>query len=320
MAEAPRADDLVQPFHVAPFPVRGRLVRLGAVADEIIGRHGYPDPVAALMAEAMALASLLASTLKYDGVFSLQAQGDGAVRVVVVDVTSDGDIRGYAQFDDARLDDARLADLGVDTTPDAPPMGLARRLLGKGHLAFTVARGANQSPYQGIVELRGKSLVDCVDHYFQQSEQIETAIRLAVGRMADAGGVERWRAAALMIQRLPEDTAEYETGLRDLADGEWRDLKALVVGPDGGVMLDRAIAPAAAARQILASDRLAMHPARPLRAGCRCSEARVRATLRALPRDEIESLTIDGEVVVTCEFCAARYAFDEIALARLYAS
>src|SRR5579884_2533129 len=69
-----RPDDIVQPFRIDPFALRGRLVRLGPTVDRILSQHDYPEPVAAILGEAIALAVVLAGALKYDGVFTLQTK------------------------------------------------------------------------------------------------------------------------------------------------------------------------------------------------------------------------------------------------------
>src|SRR5258707_465503 len=124
-----RDDDVVLPFQIDPFGLRGRLVRLGPALDRILTLHDYPLPVAQALAEMVALAAALAATLKYEGVFTLQIKGDGPVRLMVADVTTDGALRGYAQHDGARV--AALGD-GVPSVP---------RLFGAGYLAFTVDQG-----------------------------------------------------------------------------------------------------------------------------------------------------------------------------------
>ena len=97
------ADNLIQPFQIEHHGLRGRLVRLGSVADKVLKRHGYPDPVAVMLGETVALAAILAGALKFDGVFTLQTKGDGAIGLMVADMTSDGQVRGYAQYDTERL-------------------------------------------------------------------------------------------------------------------------------------------------------------------------------------------------------------------------
>src|SRR5258708_37039110 len=92
------ADDLVQPFQIDNSGLRGRLVRLGPVLDEILTRHAYPEPVALMLGEAIALAAALAGALKYEGVFTLQTRGDGAIRLLFSDVTSGGALRRHAPY------------------------------------------------------------------------------------------------------------------------------------------------------------------------------------------------------------------------------
>src|SRR5262249_25058510 len=121
--------DMVQPFQIERGGTRGRLVRLGPLIDTVLGQHASPPPVAVLLAEMLSLAVALSSALKYAGVFTLQTKGDGPVRLMVADVTSGGDVRGYAQFDGSRL---------AALTASAGPHLSVPRLLGAGYLAFTV--------------------------------------------------------------------------------------------------------------------------------------------------------------------------------------
>src|SRR3954471_17565597 len=146
-----RADDVVQPFQIDAPGLRGRLVRLGASVDEVLSRHDYPEPVARLLGETLALAAALSGALKYDGVFSLQTKGDGPVRMMVADITSQGAMRGYAAFDEQALNEALSSSGGALSSP-------VPRLLGRGHLAFTVDQGPDTERYQGIVELSGGTL------------------------------------------------------------------------------------------------------------------------------------------------------------------
>ena len=120
-------DDLILPFQIEAQGLRGRLARLGPLADEILHRHAYPASVARLLAEMLGLAALLAGALKYEGVFTLQTSGDGPVRLMVADVSSGGTLRGYAQFDASRLPEGAEASVP--------------RMLGAGHLAITVGSG-----------------------------------------------------------------------------------------------------------------------------------------------------------------------------------
>src|SRR5690348_13703464 len=102
-------DDIVTPFEVAKLDLRGRVVRLGPVVDDILERHDYPQPIAKLVGEAIVLTVMLGSALKIDGRFILQTQTDGPVRMLVVDFTTPGKVRACARFDKKRAAEAVAA-------------------------------------------------------------------------------------------------------------------------------------------------------------------------------------------------------------------
>jgi molecular chaperone Hsp33 len=294
-------DDLVQPFQIDPFRLRGRLVRLGPLLDEILTRHAYPEPVAVMLGEAIALAVALAGALKYDGVFTLQTKGDGPIRLLVADVTTAGAVRGYAQFDAAKLAKALAAGEVAHSVP---------RLLGAGYLAFTVDQGEHAERYQGIVELQGASLADCTHHYFRQSEQVEAGLKVAVARVPDEGsGKSSWRGGSLMIQRLPP---EGQAAAQEAAEDGWRRAMILMSSCTAQELVDPALAPEALLLRLFHEDGVRVYRRHELIAKCRCSRERVETVLRMLPPDELGTLTTeDGDVVVTCEFCSTRYRFDD---------
>jgi len=132
-------DDVVQTFQLETSDLRGRVVRLGGVMDAVLNAHAYPPAVARLTAEVMTLCALLSSMLKYKGVFTLQVKGDGAVSMLLADMTSDGDLRACATFEEDGLPD-------IGALPD---------VVGKGYMVFTVQpeEGSDAEPYQGIVSL-----------------------------------------------------------------------------------------------------------------------------------------------------------------------
>ncbi|SRR5579875_661406 len=297
---APIADDIVQPFQVDPFRLRGRLVRLGPLLDRILTRHDYPAPVAAMLGEAIALAVSLSGALKYDGVFTLQTKGDGPIRLLVADVTTAGGVRGYAQFDADKL--AGLESAGALSVP---------RMLGAGYLALTVDQGEYTERYQGIVALEGASLADCVHHYFRQSEQVEAGIKVAVAQRAGADGRPRWRGGALMIERLPKAGG---TAMREAEDEGWHRAMVLMSTSTSDELVDPALAPEALLFRLFHEDGVRAYRPHALVAKCRCSRERVERMLAALAPRDIAELKVDGKLVVTCEFCDARYSFDEEAV------
>jgi len=306
------ADDQTLPLFLQKSTVRGRIVRLGPSFNEIVTRHAYPEPVAALLGEALAVAAALAGALKFEGVFTLQAKSEGAVRMLVADVTHSGHMRGYAQVDEDKL-------------PTGPVLASERveALMGKGYLAFTVDQGAEMERYQGIVELQPGGLSASVQHYFRQSEQIDTGLKLAAQRTAQG-----WRAGALLLQRLPEEGGHARTLLdapddeatEEADDNAWDHLMALV-----GTVSDIELTDP----QLPSDDLLfrLFHEEEDARVGephrlldrCRCSRGRVARVLLSLPVEDREHLRVDGIVSATCEFCSTRYLFDDADLEKLEA-
>jgi molecular chaperone Hsp33 len=304
------ADDLIQPFQIDSSGLRGRLVRLGPALDEILTRHDYPEPVARLLGEAIALAAALAGALKYDGVFTLQTKGDGPIRLLVADVTSAGAVRGYAQYDEEKLAKAVAAAPGGATgVGDSVP-----RLLGAGHLAFTVDQGEHTDRYQGIVELQGATLAECAHHYFRQSEQVEAGLKVAVARLPDGAGTARWRAGCLMIQRLPP---EGDPVKRDAAEDGWRRAVILMSSSTSRELVDPDLTPQALLFRLFHEDGVRAYRQHELAARCRCSRERVETVLRMMPADELGTMKVEGHILVTCQFCSAVYDFDDDDVAAL---
>lgn len=287
--------DALYPFRIDAGLVRGRLARLKESADAILKAHDdYPEPVAALMAEALAVTAVLAGGLKFDGIFSLQAQGDGPLSLMVVDVTSAGDLRGYARFD---------KDLLPETGNGSSPLAL----LGKGYLAFTVDQGEHTERYQGIVELEGRTLSEAVEAYFQQSEQLETAFRIAAQH--DGTG---WRACAMMIQRMPAESEGAPILTAEEAGENWNRANILFATLKEHEMLDLTLAPEKLLHRLYHDDGLQVSDPRPLRAQCRCSAERLITALRSLPKDDRDDIVAEsGTVEVVCEFCKTVYTFTE---------
>lgn len=299
-------DDYIRPFQIESAGIRGRMVRMGPMVDEILQRHDYPEPVSRLLGQALALTSVLASALKFDGVFTLQTKGDGAVPLLVADYRSPGRMRGYAQFDDEAVDAA------VEAAPDSDPS--VPRLMGSGYIALTVDPGSGQDRYQGIVALEGATLADCVHAYFRESEQLESAIRVAVDETVDDSGARSWRAGAIMLQRLPEgDPGLMARGVEferdEVSDEDWRRAVTLMATARDEELINPHLSADDLLYRLYHEDGVRVFDSMPLEAGCRCSQQRAERVLESLPREEVTDLAVDGELIVTCEFCNASYRF-----------
>lgn len=299
--------DRVLPFQTGTGPWRGRLVRLGPVLDEILGRHDFPPAVAGLVAEVAVLTVALASVLKYDGIFTLQIKGDGPVGMVVADVVSPEPgggprtLRAYARSDPAALD-------AVTAGEAVPTSRLA--LTGQGWLAFTVDQGENTERYQGIVALEGASLAEAAVHYFQQSEQLPTALRVAAARtgMDGSGGGGSWRAGALMLQPLPSGAGDVPP-TDATSEDDWRRAMVLMSTLSDAELLDPTLADQELLFRLFHQDDARVYPVQPVTFGCRCSRERVIRVLASLPEADRAEIFASGTAEVRCEFCATPYRF-----------
>lgn len=300
------ARDVCLPFLINDGAFRGRLIRLSDAATEILNRHDDPESISVLLAESMVAAAALASGLKYDGIFTFQIQGRGAVRTLVVDVTSEGDVRGCVKFDEQVL----AEELARPRVKGAP-----LRLLGSGgHLAFTVDQGPDTERYQGIVDLAGESIAETVHHYFRQSEQLESALKIAVVPPAEKGGA--WAVAGLIVQRMPEEGGIRHHDPEDIEDA-WRAAVILLGSLTDQELLDPALSPLRLLARVYGAVGARVTTARRLAAQCRCSPERTERIIASFPVQEIKSFAVDGEVRMTCEFCHESYTFAESELERL---
>src|SRR5713226_10703906 len=209
---------------------------------------------------------------------------------MVADVSTAGAVRGYAQYDTAKLEAALSGARPV--LPSVPG------LVGSGYIAFTVDQGEDTDRYQGIVELAGVTLADCAHHYFRQSEQIQAGIKLSVGRAGPGGA---WRAGGLMLQRVPPEGG-YAVIADDVEDG-WRRAMVLMSSATPAELVDPELSPHRLLFRLFHDEGVRVYPTHPIEARCRCSSERIGRILRSFPADDIEELRKDKVISVTCEFC-----------------
>ena len=274
---------------------RGRLVRLDGVLSEILAAHSYPPLVEKTLAEALVLTALLGASLKQaDGQLTMQAQTKGAIRLLVCDY-KDGAVRGYVQFDETAV-----AALPANSTLFG--------LFGTGYLAITFDRalpvGEGGGRYQGIVPLEGASLADAAEHYFVQSEQIPTMIRVGVDRVDG-----KCIAGGLLVQHLPEGEEGRERLHVRLDHPEWEHVAAL----SGTMGADELCDPALPLEEIVwrlfhEEDEVLIEKGFALAKGCRCDMAHIRDVIAKFPpEDRADMADETGDIIVDCEFCSRRF-------------
>ncbi len=264
--------------------VRGELVQLHASVEQALSRHAYPEPLAHLLGELMAAATLLAATLKLDGALLLQLQGSGVLRMVVVECTSERQIRATARWEGSFA------------------QGQLRDWLQDGRFAVTLDSRHSQQLYQGIVPLEGDSVAEILENYLSRSEQLPTRLWLHS---------DGQQAAGLLLQQLPADAstpAEHE---------DWARLQQLAhtITPTELYQL----AAQTVLHRLFHQETLRLFPAQDVEFGCTCSRERVAAMLTSLGAAEIESVLAEqGTLDIACEFCQRHYVFDATEAAALF--
>ena len=287
-------------FTISERHVRGRLVRLGPALNTIIAAHNYPPVAEKLLAEALALTVLLGSTLKDEGSqLTLQAQtGGGPIELLVCDYRG-GELRGYLKFDAERL-----VGVGADPTLFA--------LFGEGFLAITFDQAATGERYQGIVPLEGSSIGDAAEHYFEQSEQIPSLIKLAARHDAEAGCL----AGGLLLQHLPEGEVGRDRLHVRHDHPEWEHAKTIAATLKDEELTDPATSLETLAWRLFHEDEVRVEPGVTVSRGCRCSVDYFAGVLSKFPEGERREMADDdGLVQVDCAFCSRVFPIplDEIA-------
>lgn len=209
-----------------------------------------------------------------------------------------------SHFDEDRLQHSR-EQLSALKAEESSQNHLAQ-YLGKGYIAFTVDQpGSGKDRYQGVVELKGSSLVECVQHYFSQSEQIGTAIKMAVGQRDGA-----WRSGAIMLQHMPEDQAKMAAGQENAREDDWRRSMILMESCTEGEFLDPALHSNTLLHRLFHEEGVRVYEPLSVYKSCRCDRERVERVLCGMSQEDLDHMVEDGQIEVKCEFCAQDFIFD----------
>lgn len=287
--------DQVLRFTIPDRDARGRVVRIGPVLNMILAAHAYPTPVKRLLAEALVITALVGALLKDDeGQLTMQAQTEGGVIELLVCDYRAGELRGHARFDHSKLDD-----LGPNPTLFA--------LFADGFLAITFDLVSTGQRYQGIVPLEGDSLAQACAHYFFQSEQVPTLIRVAVGNEG-----EHWVAGGLLVQHLPDGEQGRERLHAQLDHPEWEHVATLAGSTSAAELLDPGLDLESLVWRLFHEEReVRIEHGAGLSRGCRCTVEHYRDILARFPADDRVAMRDDeGLIRVDCAFCSRVFDID----------
>ncbi len=304
-------DNFVKTFDLEKPNFRGRIVKLGSVLNDILQAHNYEEPVSELLGETITTTLLLSSMLKYEGIFSLQAQGSGPIKMLVSDMTSERIIRGCCSYNAEALEKLSQERRQANQKNDEDQPVEIKDYIGEGHIAFTVDQQGGKDRYQGIVEIKGNNLTESVQHYFTQSEQIKSGIKMSVGKIEG-----KWRAGAIMVQDVP-DMDYIKDSMGNTDEDDWRRTMMLLQTCTDEEFLNPALPADDLLFRLFHEEGIKVYDAKDVRKGCRCSEDKVINIIKSMDRENAEGMLEDGKVSFTCEFCSTNYDFDEAAVMRI---
>jgi molecular chaperone Hsp33 len=284
--------DSLHRFVFEHLPIRGHLVHLDASWKALLEHRQYPESIRDTLGESVAASVLLAATLKFDGHLSLQLQGRGPMHLLLAQCTSNLGVRALARY----REEIESRDLSI--------------LSGAGQLTVTLDNKSDQvgdeRRYQGVVPLSGQRLAQCLEGYFENSEQLPTRLWLH----ADANGV-----SGMLLQRLPAKSEHAQVDV----DDAWRRVQLVadtLKREEISTLSDREIL-----RRLFNEDDVRLFESSPVFFRCTCSHERVSGMLQSLGYEEVRSiLTEQGVVEVRCDFCNRAYQFDAVDVGKLFAA
>lgn len=278
-------ENYVQRFLLDELDIRGAVVRLGPVWQQLLAGRDYPPAVIALLGQMSATTLLLADNLKQQGRLTIQLRGDGAIPLLVIDCSEALNVRCMAQHEAkiAGRDGAALVDL-----------------LGQGQLLLSLDLPSMREPYQSIVPISGDSIAEIFEHYLEQSEQLASRFFLA----ATASGV-----AGLFLQKMPDaDTRD--------SDG-WPRIEALASTVKADELLD--LPTEQLLGRLFNEETLRLFAAREVTSNSPENRQKVGTMLLSLGREEVyAALAERGEIVIRDDLSNREYRFDKAAIDELF--
>ena len=277
--------DCLRRFLFDKYAVHGKLAHLDATWQAILERHDYPPVVQAVLGEAMVATVLLASTLKFDGILTLQLQGNGPLNLLVIQCSSKLTLRGLARWQS-------------DVTE-----GSLASMAGEGKLTIIIESGSEGHRYQGVVPLTGENLAECIQAYFEQSEQLQTRLWLSATQT---------RVAGMLLQRgadsgIDDDPEELEAWNRVCTLAGTLSDQELLSLSDEHIL-----------HRLFNEEDVRIFESTPLSFRCTCSQVRVESMLKSMGAKEVRGIIEErGAIEVNCEFCNKAYEFDSVDAERI---
>ena len=268
--------DQLQRFLFDDYEIRGEIATANNSFSEIIKNHHFSPEVAEIVGELLVATTLLTAMLKFEGKIAVQLQGDGPLKMAVINSDQNLQVRGTARVEG-------------DTT------GLSfSQLVGKGNMMITITPDDGER-YQGIVDLNGDSLSACLENYFDQSEQLPTRVVLHAKSGPSA------HAAGILIQTLPASS--------DNHDDDFQHICALTQTAKAEELYE--LTQEELLFRLYHQETVRLFEKQTISFKCSCSKERCLSSLASIAPEEIlDILNERGAIEMHCEYCASDYRFE----------
>ena len=278
--------DLLYRYLFEEYEVRGELVQLDSTYRHIVDAQNYPVQVQHLLGELLVATSLLTATLKFEGSITVQLQGDGPVRLAVINGDHNQQLRGVARYEGELPTDDKL-----------------QSLVGNGQLVITITPEEGER-YQGIIALEADTLATCLEQYFAQSEQLATRLWIRTGHHEGEP-----RAAGILLQELPAQSEDHSEDFDHLVQLTTTIKDEELFGLDAEEILYR----------LYHQDKVRVFDPQAIEFRCTCSRARCEGALLQIDKEEAVSMVQElGKIDMHCDYCGAHYEFDGIDIETLF--
>lgn len=290
-----KVNDTLNRFIFENTPVRGNIVNLTNTFQLALNKQQLPSGLKKALGELMAASALLTATLKMNGSLVLQIQSKGALKLLVVECTSEFGIRATAKWNGEITDEQNLFDL-----------------IEHGQFVITLDPKDGGQTYQGIVPIEGDDISTILENYMLRSEQIDTKIWLASDGKSAAG---------MLLQKLP-DTMNQISRSEDSAEHDidaWNRVGHLADTITNEELLE--LDTETLLHRLFHEEDVRLFEASNTKFFCSCTRTSVANMLRMLGNDEISSILEEqGKIEVNCDFCNTHYQFDKVDAAQLMVS
>ncbi|MEQ9915104.1 Hsp33 family molecular chaperone HslO [Pectobacterium aroidearum] len=273
------AHDQLYRYLFENYAVRGELVTVNETYQRILTNHDYPPAVQTLLGEMLVATSLLTATLKFSGDITVQLQGDGPLKLAVINGNHQQQMRGVARLQG-----------------DIAPESSLKEMVGNGYLVITITPTEGER-YQGVVGLEGETVAECLESYFQQSEQLPTRLFIRTGQHEG-----KQAAAGMLLQVLPAQDAD-----RD----DFDHLAQLTTTVKGEELFS--LPATEVLYRLYHQEEVTVYEPQDVEFRCHCSRDRCADALMTLSDQEVnEMIEQDGEIDMHCDYCGTHYLFNSL--------